>query len=70
MRTLVFMLLGMTLGAVMSLVLAAALVFPLSLIIGFGGDRASQGVILTLIVAVTALVLSLIGAAIGFRKSR
>ena len=54
----------------MSLVLAAALVFPLPLITGFGGDRASQGVILTLVVAVTAPVLSLIGAAIGFRKSR
>ena len=70
MRTLVFMLLGMMLGAVMSLVLAAALVFPLPLITGFGGDRASQGVILTLVVAVTAPVPSLIGAAIGFRKSR
>ena len=70
MRTLVFMLLGMTLGAVMSLVLAAAVVFLLPLITGFGGDEAYRGVILTLVVAVTAPVLGLIGAAIGFRKSR
>ncbi len=70
MRTLVFMLLGMTLGAVMSLVLAAAVVFLLPLFTGLGGDEASQGVILTLVVAVTAPVLGLIGAAIGFRKSR
>ncbi|HBJ89786.1 MAG TPA: hypothetical protein DD672_10700 [Gammaproteobacteria bacterium] len=70
MRTLVFMLLGMTLGAVMSLVLAAAVVFLLPLVTGLDGDEASQGVILTLVVAVTAPVLGLIGAAIGFRKSR
>ncbi|MAV53383.1 MAG: hypothetical protein CBE20_04270 [Gammaproteobacteria bacterium TMED260] len=69
MRTLVFMLLGMTLGAVMSLMLAAAVVFLLPLVTGLGGDEASQGVILTLVVAVTAPVLGLIGAAIGFRKS-
>jgi len=54
----------------MSLVLAAAVVFLLPLVTGLGGDEASQGVILTLVVAVTAPVLGLIGAAIGFRKSR
>lgn len=70
MRTLVFMLLGMTLGAVMSLVLAAAVVFLLPLITGIGGDEASRGVILTLVVAITAPVLGLIGAAVGFRKAR
>lgn len=54
----------------MSLVLAATVVFLLPLITGFGGDEASQGVILTLVVAVSAPVMGLIGAAIGFRKSR
>ncbi len=54
----------------MSLVLAAAVVFLLPLVTGLDGDEASQGVILTLVVAVTAPVLGLIGAAIGFRKSR
>ena len=70
MRTLVFLLMGMTVGACLSLVLAAAVVLLLPLITGAPGDEATQSVIVTLVVAVTAPVLGLIGAAIGYRKAR
>ena len=70
MRTLVFLLLGMTLGACLSLILAAAVVFLLPMITGAPGDEASQSIIVTLVVAVTAPVLGLIGAAIGYRKAQ
>ena len=69
MRKLVSALLGIALGACLSLLLAAAVVFVFPLITGAGGDEMSQGIMGTLVVGVSAPILGLIGAIIGYRMA-
>ena len=68
MRTLIFVLIGMTLGACLSLMMAAAAIFVLPMVM----TDAEQlpDILGTLLVVITAPLFALAGAAIGFRKGQ
>ena len=65
-----FILLGMLLGAMLALLLSAGFVFAFPFITGSGGDEMSQGIMATLATAVTAPVLGLVGAIWGYRLAK
>jgi len=68
MRTLIFVLIGMTLGACLSLMMAAAAIFVIPMIMAAAEQL--PDIVGTLLVAITAPLLGLAGAAIGFRKAQ
>ena len=68
MRTLIFVLIGMTLGACLSLMMAAAAIFVLPMVMADAGQLAN--IVGTLFVAITAPLFGLAGAAIGFQKAQ
>ena len=68
MRTLIFVLIGMALGACLSFMMAAAAIFLLPMVISGAGQLSD--IVGTLMVAVTAPLFGLAGAAIGFQKAQ
>ena len=68
MRTLIFVLIGMTLGACMSFMMATAAIFLLPMVMADAGQ--SSDIVGTLMVAVTAPLFGLAGAAIGFQRAQ
>ena len=63
-----FVLIGMALGACLSLVIAVAAIFVLPMIMADAEQL--PDIVGTLLVAITAPLFGLAGAAIGFRKSQ
>ena len=68
MRTLTFVLIGMTLGACLSLMMAAAAILLLPMVMA-DAEQLSD-IVGTLLVAITSPLFGLAGAAIGFRKAQ
>ena len=68
MRTLIFVLIGITLGACLSFMMAAAAIFLLPMVMADAGQLSD--IVGTPLVAITAPLLGLAGAAIGFRKAQ
>ena len=68
MRTLIFVLIGMTLGACMSFMMATAAICLLPRVMADAGQ--SSDIVGTLMVAVTAPLFGLAGAAIGFQRAQ
>lgn len=68
MRTMIFVLIGMTLGACLSLMVAAAAIFLLPMVMA-DAEQLSD-IVGTLMVAIIAPLFGLAGAAIGFRKAQ
>ena len=68
MRTLILILIGMTLGACLSLIIAAAAIFLLPMVMA-DAEQLSD-IVGTFVVAITAPLFGLAGAAIGFPKAQ